>query len=103
MRQHQALFANFICKFGDLNMADLLREVVLPAFTDDTMVREAYGSSFHLLDVELFETLAGAGEAPEPALAGQFVRDTVLTREQVFDAKTGQLGSVDKVDSQITR
>ena len=91
MRQHQALFANFICKFGGLNMADLLKEVVLPAFTDDTMVREAYGSSFHLLDVELFETLAGAGEAPEPALAGQFVRDTVLTREQVFDAKTGQL------------
>ncbi len=89
MRQHQSVFANFICKFGDLNMADLFKEVVLPAFTDDTLVREAYGSSFYLLDVELIRSLS-AGR-PEPAIAGQFVRDHFLRRTQVMDHEAGVL------------
>lgn len=89
MKQHAAIFANFICKFGNLNMADFLREIVLPAFTDDTLVREARGASYHLLDVQLFESLTDGGD--EPAIAGQFVKDTVLVREQVFDQATGQL------------
>lgn len=89
MRQHQAVFANFICKFGDANMADYLREVVLPAFTDDTLVRRARGSYYHLLDVRLFDSLIEG--ANEPAVAGQFVQDTVLVRDQVFDQETGKL------------
>lgn len=89
MRQHLTVFANFICKFGDLNMADLFQEVVLPAFTDDTLVRAAYGSSFHLLDVELIASLSR--DHPEPAIAGQFVRDHYLRRTQKLDHDTGAL------------
>lgn len=89
MRQNLTVFANFICKFGDLNLADLFQEVVLPAFTDDTLVREAYASSFHLLDVELFASLSP--DRPEPAIAGQFVRDHFLRRTQVLDHNTGAL------------
>lgn len=89
MRQHQTLFANFICKFGDRNMIDLLREVVLPAFTDDKLYREARGSTFHLLDVCLFDSLTN--DVSEPAIAGQFVQDTTLVRDQVFDPATSQL------------
>jgi len=89
MKQHLALFANFICKFGDMNMADLMREVVLPAFTDDTLRREARGSTYHLLDVRLFESLTDDGD--EPAIAGQFVKDTVLVRDQVYDPASGAL------------
>lgn len=89
MKQHAAIFANFICKFGSLNMADFLQEIVLPAFTDDILIREARGSSYHLLDVQLFESLTDAGD--EPAIAGQFVKDTVLVRDQVYDQASGQL------------
>lgn len=89
MRQHLTMFANFICKFGDENMVDYLCEVVLPAFTDDTLVREAYGSTFHLLDVEILETLDE--NTDDPAIVGQFVRDTLLRRTQVFDARSGKL------------
>lgn len=89
MKQHAALFANFICKFGDMNMADFLREVVLPAFTDDALVREARGATYHLLDVQLFESLTDGTD--EPAIAGQFVKDTVLVRDQVYDQASGQL------------
>jgi hypothetical protein len=89
MRQHLTLFANFICKFGDVNLADMLADIVLPAFTDDTLVRQAYGSSFYLLDVELVRSLAP--DVLEPAIVGQFVRDTFLRREQVFNAEQGAL------------
>jgi hypothetical protein len=89
VQQHLTVFANFICKFGDLNMADLFRDIVLPAFTDDTLVREAYGSSFHLLDVQLLPSLVP--DRCEPAITGQFVRDHFLRRTQVLNYKTGTL------------
>jgi hypothetical protein len=82
MQQNLTVFANFICKFGDLNLANLFKEIVLPSFTDDTLVRKAYGSSLYLLDVELIQTLNN--RAAEPAICGQFVRDTYLRRTQIF-------------------
>jgi hypothetical protein len=34
-------FANFVCHFGrDKVMLDYLTEIVLPAFTDDTLIRQ---------------------------------------------------------------
>jgi hypothetical protein len=44
MRQNQTVFANFLCKFGEKDMDDYLEEVVLPAFTDDALVR-TYGDT----------------------------------------------------------
>lgn len=70
-------------------MADRLREIVLPAFTDDTLVREARGSSFHLLDVQLAPSIAGVEN--EPVVTGRFVQDTTLRREQVYDPASGKL------------
>lgn len=81
MRQNETVFANFILKFGDLDLIDLLEPVVLRAFTDDALYRTSHGSTFHLLDVRLMEFTAGEGDY---ALAGRFVRDTVLRRVQVY-------------------
>ena len=40
MRQHNAAFANFICRFGSEKvLLDYAEQIVLPAFTDDTMIR----------------------------------------------------------------
>lgn len=77
MRQHEALFANFILKFGDEDLLDYLDEVVVYAFTDDTLVRERKGSSFYLIDVEIVDLTPGEGRY---AIAGRFIQDTLLRR-----------------------
>lgn len=81
MRQHEALFANFILKFGDEDLLDYLDEVVLYAFTDDALVRERKGSSFYLIDVEIVDLVPGEGRH---AIAGRFIQDTVLRRTQIY-------------------
>jgi hypothetical protein len=90
MRQHSATFANFICRFGDGKvLLDYAAEIVIPAFTRDTYVR-SYGerTHYHFYEVELVE-LSGNRALPLLALAGRFIKDTELTRHQVFDAKQG--------------
>lgn len=90
MRQHHAAFANFICRFGDDKvLLDYAAQIVIPAFTKDTYVR-TYGkrTHYHFYEVELMN-VAQAGEAPVLILAGQFIKETELTRHQVFDEKRG--------------
>lgn len=80
-------FANFICKFGDKNLLDFAAEIVLPAFTDDTLVR-SYGKNTHyyFLDTDVIDLGTSTDpKKPEIALVGRFVKDTVLTREQVIE------------------
>lgn len=81
MKLKEAMFANFILKFGDRDLIDYLDEVVIRAFTDDAMVSNRRGSSFYLLEVELVELSVGEGNW---AIAGRFVQDTVLRRTQVY-------------------
>jgi len=90
MRQHSATFANFICRFGDEKvLLDYAQEIVIPAFTRDTYVR-SYGTRthYHFYEVELVD-LSDDRELPVLALAGRFIKDTELTRHQIFDAKQG--------------
>lgn len=90
MRQHTAAFANFICRFGDDKvLLDYAEQIVIPAFTKDTYVR-SYGkrSHYHFYDVDLLN-MAKDGETPVLVLAGQFIKETELTRHQIFDEKRG--------------
>lgn len=87
MQQNTAVFANFICRFGNEVLLDYLDEIVLKAFLDDTMVRK-YGDTFyHLYEVKL-ENL-GSKLEPVMALTGQFVKDTTLRRVQIFNPNEG--------------
>lgn len=90
MRQHNAAFANFICRFGDDKvLLDYAEKIVIPAFMKDTYVR-SYGkrTHYHFYQVNLMN-MARDGEAPILVLAGQFIKETELTRHQVFDEKRG--------------
>lgn len=90
MRQHNATFANFICRFGDEKvLLDYAKRIVIPAFTKDTYVR-SYGkrTHYHFYEVELMN-LAEDGEGPIMVLAGRFVKQTELTRTQIFDDNKG--------------
>lgn len=90
MPQSIATFANFVCRFGDEHvLMDYLIEIVAPAFTKDTYVR-TYGKTthFHFYEVEVV-TLEEGSNPPVKAIAGRFIKDTELTRHQVFDADKG--------------
>lgn len=90
MRQHNATFANFICRFGDEKvLLDYAKRIVIPAFTKDTYVR-SYGKKthYHFYETELMN-LAGDDDDPIMVLAGRFVKQTELTRTQIFDDEKG--------------
>lgn len=90
MKRKTVTFANFICRFGDEKvLLDYAKEIVIPAFTNDTYVRR-YGkhTHYHFYKVHFvkLDELAGF---PVFALAGRFVKDTMLTRHQVFEEQVG--------------
>ena len=71
MKQQSAYFANFICKFGDDKvLLDYVEEIVAPAFTDDTLVRE-FGST-HLFFYESKIVKLEDGGIPVVGIAGTF-------------------------------
>jgi hypothetical protein len=89
MKQHSAIFANFICRFNDKVLLDYAEQIVIPAFTKDTYIR-SYGkrTHYHFYEVELLN-MAEDGADPIIVLAGRFIKDTELTRTQIFDAREG--------------
>ena len=80
--------ANLVCRFGSEKvLLDLEEEIVLPSFFDDLMIRTYDKTSYFFFDVEAVrfvekdETIVG--------IAGRFIKDTTLEREQIFDRKKG--------------
>jgi hypothetical protein len=66
MRENQTVFANFLCKFGEKDMADYLEEVVLPVFTDAKLMRKYGDTTMHFEEVRLLMDEA------TPVVAGKF-------------------------------
>jgi hypothetical protein len=100
MRQHNATFANFICRFGEEKvLLNYAYEIIIPAFTRDTYVR-SFGTRthYHFYEVEIV-TLDPKSNPPTIALAGRFIKDTELTRYQVFDEKRGLIQDEQKMRS----
>lgn len=94
-------FANFICHFGNFELLDLLKEIVLPAFLGDH--RRTYKDTkyfFHQVQVLNLD-----GDSYEPAICGRFVKDMVVRSEQRFNALTGELqksqGSLETAPSAV--
>jgi hypothetical protein len=88
----QLEFANLILTFGsDKVLIDLFDEVVLPAFTDPNLLRERADTKYFFNQVTLIDL--GTEGAPVPAIVGKLVKDTLLTRDQVYNSQTLQLES----------
>jgi hypothetical protein len=88
-------FANVLCHFGErLVMLDLAREVIIPAITDGTL-RRRYGQTQYFFHGTHLYGVSANGENGEnvPVLAvyGRLVKDTVLTRTQVYAPDQGAL------------
>ncbi|WP_224052646.1 hypothetical protein [Burkholderia cepacia] len=81
-------FANFICKFGEQKvLLDLAEDVVIPAFVDTTLERTYGGTSYFFLDTKVVP-ISHNGEQLL-AIGGRFVKNTAVSRDQIFDEKKG--------------
>lgn len=90
MKQHVATFANFVCRFGkDKVLLDYAKDIVLPAFFDDTLIR-TYGTKtqFFFYEMELNE-IQNDDSGVILGVSGRFIKNTQLTREQIFDPEKG--------------
>lgn len=92
MTRNQIEFANVLCHFGtDKVLLDYLDEIVLPAFTDDTLTRQ-HGkktpTNYHFYEVEV-EVLDRNSSPTTIGISGQFVKDVRLTHTQLYDASKG--------------
>lgn len=88
MRQHTANFANFICRFGpEKVLLDYAESIVLPAFTDDTLIR-IYGTTRFFVYEAKVEVIDQPAE-PLVVVSGRFVKEMNLSREQIFDPAQG--------------
>lgn len=88
MRQHNAAFANFVCHFGEKVLLDYAEEIVTPAFMRDYVRTHGERTVYRFHEVEYVRLGAERG-VPVLALAGRFIKDTLLTRHQVFNAEVG--------------
>jgi hypothetical protein len=89
-REYSIKTANFVCRFGsNFVLLDLLNEVVIPAFTTPSYIR-TYGDTthfFHDPQVVIFKR----GSLIVPCIIGQYIKDTVLERDQIFNRETNSL------------
>lgn len=90
MRKHYAVFANFNCRFGDKKeLLDLAVEVVVPAFTNENLVRNYRDTaSYRFHNVKLIPIKEDSGQTVL-VIAGQFIKNKKLTRHQTFDERKG--------------
>ena len=99
MRQHNAVFANFVCHFGDSPLLDYAHKIVLPAFLDDTLIR-TYGDTteFHFLDVSLIHLNDDTSEV-SMGICGRFIKNTMLSRTQIYQRNQGLIQDLRSIQS----
>ena len=94
-------FANFICRFGERHvLLDLAQEIVLPAFLDGELRRDFGDTKYFFFQTKL-RFLRRDADAPELSafLYGRFIKDTVLTRTQVFSPEEGLIADEESMRS----
>jgi hypothetical protein len=84
------VFANLTCRFGnDFFLLDLAGEVVIPAFTDSGLRRTFGSTSYFFLNVGFVDIEVTEGVDSQLTVYGRIVKDTVLTRSQVYLPESG--------------
>lgn len=89
MRLHHALFANFILRFGKKELIDHVRSVLIPALTDETLVRKYGTKTAYRIYKGRVVRLDKDSSNPTVAIIGQFIKQTELVRYQVFKRGEG--------------
>lgn len=98
MKKGSVAFANFICTFGDKGGLLDQSNITMQAFLTDTLIRTYGNGRYHLYDAKIVE-MGNADGTPILALRGHFVKNTILSREQLFDADAGLVASRQSMES----
>lgn len=98
MRENEIIFANFVLKFGNENLLDYVNQVVIPAFSDKSLVRK-YGENtkYFFNNVDLREIKSG--DVTSTAIYGRIIKDTKLIRHQIFKREKGLVKDFASLDS----
>ena len=80
---HPVHFANFICHVGDAELADVLREIVIPAF--ETKSSRAFRDIRYILQQVVVTNLLMPEGNDAPAIIGRLIKDMVVRSEQQFE------------------
>lgn len=75
--------ANLVCRFGDKVLLDHFDEIFLPAF-DEGRIRTYGASRYFFADTGLVHLGEGSKGEPVIGLAGRFIKDGQLRREQIY-------------------
>lgn len=90
--------ANFICRFGEkLKLLDMFERTVYPAFFGGHM-RKYDRTKYFLYKPELI-LLEDRSDCPVLGIAGRFIKDTYLEREQIFDPSRGIIPDSQEMES----
>lgn len=80
-------FGNYTLRFGDEVLLDYYDEIVFPSFLEMNHVRKIGDKSeFFFIDTEAV-VLDDSVASPVIGIKGRLIKNTILTREQVFDGE----------------
>jgi len=84
--------ANLICRFGDSVLLDYADEVVLPSFLDSNLSREYafVREFFHQVEKVVLDDNPSM---PVLGIVGRLIKDTTLSREQIYEKDKGLVRS----------
>jgi len=88
--------ANFICRFGDAVLLDLLDEVVLPAFFSDEI--RTYMETEYFFTDQSFRYLT-KNDVSSLALCCRIVKNTIIRRHQVYRKEKGIVPAPQSLES----
>jgi hypothetical protein len=93
-------FANLTCRFGEkFVLLDLAKEVIYPAFFDESY-RRVYGpTAYFFRDVGMAAFEIDGLERPQLTIYGRIIKDTVVTRTQIYSPETGLVHDVASMPS----
>jgi len=93
-------FANLTCRFGErFVLIDLAKEVIYQAFFDETYSRVYGPTAYFFRDVGMAAIEIEGLERPHLTIYGRLIKDTVVTRTQVYSPATGLVSDVASMPS----
>ena len=90
---------NLICRFGkEKVLLDLIDEIVLPSFFDELLIRSYSKTSYFFHKVSPV-ILSDDKNEKVIGIAGRFIKDTTLEREQIFEQDKGLVKDSESIRS----
>lgn len=94
-------FGNFTLTFGSKKvLLDLFEEVFMPSFHEMKHIRKLKGKGeYFFIDTEVLKLGVDENSDPVFGLFGRIVKNTKITREQIFNSVTGLVPDKDELET----